>query len=194
MAKHPTFPIIYENQTILELKTLIGWGCLAQYGQCRSTLVWRCRGEKTAEVGVLVYNSSDERYLQLSYNYCGEQRTYRISIESRPSNLGKGVVWYFRCPATQQLCRKLYLHDGWFVSRKAVPGCYEVQALSKRDRLTKRVYNSFFQQDDVNEDLYKRYAKQTYRGKSTVRSQRLLKKLERMDETLKHNYRKLLDA
>ena len=190
MPYNATYPPLFEDLANLNIKTLTDWGCFAQHGQCRSTMKWTCRGQRYAEVGFIVYHSPDETYLSLQYNHGPHYRTYRIPIETRPSNLGKGVVRYFRCPETDLLCRKLYLYDGYFVHRKGIPGgCYDAQTHSE----TGRLYTAFFKQDEVAEKLYKRNAKQTYRGKPTARAQRLLDKLERTDNAMKITCRKLLD-
>jgi hypothetical protein len=177
MAKDATHPPLFGELQTLEVKNLIGWGYLTQHGCKSGTFTWRIDGNVTAQVGGMVWYSPDEVYLQLSYRYKGETRTYRIPVEPQTGNLGKGVIWFFRCPNTCHRCRKLYLYDGWFVHRKAVPGMYVAQTYSKRWRREKRVYDAVFDRAELEAELYKPNAKQVYRGKPTRRSTRFESKL-----------------
>ncbi len=117
-----------------------------------------------------------------------QPRTYRVTMEAQTSNLGKGIVWFFRCPITSQRCRKLYLHNGWFTHRKTIPGMYQAQTYSKRWRREKRVYDAVFDQADVEAELYKSNAKQTYRGKATRRFTRLENKLIQLETTMSNDF------
>lgn len=70
---------------------------------------------------------TDNRYIELSYSSNGRPISYRINLESRPSNLSIGKFWYFICPRTGRLCRTLYqcgkamrilsLHDDFLSKR-----------------------------------------------------------------------------
>jgi hypothetical protein len=72
------------------------------------------------ENSVLVFVDTVGCEMLLQYTY--RQRyeiNYTVALCKRPANLGFGVIWYFHCPKTNRLCRKLYLHNGYFVSRHA---------------------------------------------------------------------------
>ena len=184
MAKGATYPPLFGELQTIEVKNLIGWGYLTQPGWKSGTATWRMRGDITAQIEFMVWFAPDEVYLQLSYIYKGKPLTYRIPMEAQTSNLGKGNVWFFRCPATGQRCRKLYLYQGCFIHRKAVPGMYEGQTHSKRWRREKRVYDAVFGQKEIEAELCKPNAKQTYRSKTTRRFTRLENKLIRLETTL----------
>lgn len=96
--------------------------------------------------------------------------SYEVPIYEAVSNIGKGVVRYMRCPITHALCRKLYLCDGVFVSRKAIRGAiYQCQARSKLERA---MPNGFACDDFIP---YKRYGKPYYRGKLTPYGKRIVR-------------------
>ena len=181
MAKDPTFPPLFGTLQTIEIKNLTGWGYLTKYGKKSGTATWKMRGDLTAQIGFMLWYAPDEVYLQLLYSYEGQPRTYQIPLEQQTSNIGKGVIWFFRCPTTGHRCRKLYLYDGWFVHRKAIPGMYEAQTHSKRWRREKRVYEAVFNRADIEADMYKPYAKQTYGGKPTRRYTQLENKMARLE-------------
>lgn len=188
MAKDAVYPPLFGQLQVIEIKNLIGWDCLNRFGWKSGTMTWRVWDNITAQVDYGVQYAPDEVFLQLSYTHNGEVRTYRILLEQQNSNLGKGVVWYFRCPTTGQRCRKLYLYNGWFMHRKAVPGMYEAQTHSKRWRREKRVYDAVYDLRDVEAELYKPNSKQTYRGKTTRRFSRIEKKLIRMETAIEKDF------
>ena len=86
------------------------------------TITWRNNyNEVTSRLRIQgVFNESDQ-YLYLSYNCNDNSHYYKILLTSIPSNLGKGVVWYFICPFTWKRCRKLHLLDERFMHRSALP-------------------------------------------------------------------------
>ena len=113
--------------------------------------------------------------MSLDYEYRGEQVSDAIEMLSIPSNLGIGRVWYFLCPITQKQCRKLYFHDGAFVSRNAMKYIYDSQLYSYKGHqralyFEQRMY-------DIQDIIEGKHFKKTYNGKETTRYKHL-KKLE----------------
>lgn len=104
---------------------------------------------------------------------------YQVELVPIPSNLGRGVVWYFLCPATGKRCRKLYLVGGYFYHRSAFKGClYEKQTFSHRNR---KMYNSLdfvFSTDECYEKIYSKHFKRHYRGQPTKRYLKLMNRIE----------------
>ena len=104
-----------------------------------------------------------------------------------PSNLGKGIIWYFLCPKTNNRCRKLYLVDGLFLHREAFTGCmYESQTVSKKYRQIEKKFGAYFDSDILFEQLHKKYFKRTYKGKLTKRFLRIESKLKRAESLNPH--------
>ena len=78
----------------------------------------------------------DQPVMKLLYSVNGESIQLTVFIVAKPSNLGKGNVWYFICPVSGLHCRILYDVQSKFVHRKAYPGQhYYMQVHSKTNRL-----------------------------------------------------------
>ncbi len=102
-----------------------------------------------------------------------------------PSNLGKGLIWYFLCPETNKRCRKLYSIGGYFLHREAFKGCmYESQTQSKKYRQLDKTLGAYFRTDDLYSQLYQKHFKKTYAGKPTKKYLKLIKQIERQKELL----------
>jgi hypothetical protein len=79
--------------------------------------------------------------LNLSYTLNGGAlKSYSFDLITKPSNLGRGRVWYIVCPVTNRACRKLYFAGGRFVSRCAINGAmYQIQTEAKGYREVKQM-------------------------------------------------------
>ena len=107
---------------------------------------------------------------------------YKVHLVSVPSNLGKGIVWYFLCPETNKRCRKLYSIGGYFLHREAFKGCmYESQIQSKKYRQLDKTLGAYFRTDELYSQLYKKHLKKTYAGKPTKRYLRILEGIQRAE-------------
>jgi hypothetical protein len=86
-------------------------------------------------IGFDTHFNLGQPYLRLYYS-CGDvSYDYMVRLESMPSNLGRGDIWYFVCPVSERKCRKLFFVNAVYVHRQAFPGqYYEQQADSKRWR------------------------------------------------------------
>ena len=125
-------------------------------------------------------------YLELDYKFGDEPRNYKVSLVSMPSNLGRGLIWYFLCPSTNKRCRKLYSIGGYFLHREAFNGCmYDSQTKSKKWRQMEKVYGAYFDSDKCYEQLYKKHFKKYYKGKPTKRYLKL-KKIIDASEKMSH--------
>jgi hypothetical protein len=86
------------------------------------------------------YFSDEDKHLEVITSFDDGKYLQRINLTSKPSNLGKGLVWFFICPLTDTLCRKLYrCRTNDFLSYKAFKSVghqltYHYQNLSKLDR------------------------------------------------------------
>jgi len=94
-----------------------------------------------------------------------------------PSNLGKGNIWYFLCPATGKRCRKLYLVGERFLHREAFEGCfYQKQVQSKYYTYLENTIGREFEADEAYDEMHRPFFKKYYNGKPTKRYLRLMKK------------------
>ncbi len=112
----------------------------------------------------------NENFVELNYLCNDTPVQYTVQLISCPSNLGKGVVWYFLCPITGKRCRKLYLIDTHFYNRSAFSRCfYDCQIQSKRYRELDKTLGAYYRVDELYQQLYKKHFKKQYAGKPTKR-------------------------
>jgi hypothetical protein len=177
MPKPPTDPTLYEDLKTVSISFLTKYGYL-KLNQWRSgTITWSRNGNKTASISISVNTYIESPYLELDYKYNEAPINYKVQLVTTPSNLGKGIVWYFVCPQTGKLCRKLYLADTYFYHRSAFKGCmYEKQIQSKKNRYLDKTLGGYFQTDNIFEQLYKKHFKKQYAGKPTKNYLRLVNK------------------
>jgi hypothetical protein len=174
--KHTGAVVTTECQRI-ELSYLLKKGLFPRDGRRYSTLTWSGGGS----IMICANNSPDKKYIELTYtvHYRGTgtkvDQCYRVYIDSVPSNLGKGEVYYFICPSTGIRCRVLYMAYGsqrW-KCRQAYNDriYYPLQQCSKLDK-----YNTKYWALDKR--LYEGERKRvnaTYRGKPSKTSQQQAK-------------------
>lgn len=184
MAKTPTFPLEIDRCLTVSIADLKRWGCMEKEVFRSGTVYWERGGERVASVGYTVCLNVDFglTFLQFDYSHDGQPVQYRVSLVSAPANIGKGLVWFFRCPFTGQRCKKLHLIEGRFMHRSAVRGAmYKRQTESKKWRLVSRFFDMHDVHAEVWEAIRKPYFKMTYRGKETRRFVRLMRKDERAE-------------
>ena len=144
---------------------------------------WKQGGRLVASVGF----ATDTRGVpvaRLSYNYNGQDVTDTIALRWKRSNLRADTehgYYYFRCPVTGALCRKLYLVDGRFVGRRAFRSLYPQQAKShtERDGYTSTL-ERLVRADELARQPYRR---EYYKGRLTPYG-RKMQKLARLVENV----------
>lgn len=180
MPKFPTYPTLYDECLQVSISFLRKHEYLTPSQWKSGTIIWsRGEGENkrvTAQTNISVNTHSESPYLELDYKHNGTPINYRVQLVSVPSNLRKGVVWFFICPHTGKRCRKLYLIGDRFLHREAYRGMYSRQTRSKRWLQLE----TFFAGDVVLTEMEKPYFKTEYNGKPTKRYIRLLKKAEQV--------------
>jgi hypothetical protein len=182
MPKFPTFQPRIDDLIFLSIKKLKEWEYIGTGKIVSGEVYWTSRGEKTNSIGVSSYNSLAEKKIHLSYQYQGEHRTETIYLKTIPSNLGKGLIWYFLCPVTGKPCRKLFCYNGRFVHREALKGLmYDCQAESKKMRWLEKYYGDYFREEKNYLELNSKHFKRCYNGKPTKRYLKLKKAIERAE-------------
>jgi hypothetical protein len=180
MAKYPTRPTLFDEVLQISISKLKAFGYLKPDSIMGGNLVWSTNGKETAKIGITVNTSAN--FIELDYSYNKKPVKYLINLVSRPSNLGKGKVWYFECPQTKKRCVKLYCIGGYFLHREAFKGCmYEKQTKGKREREQMKMCDMVFGTDKLYEQLYGKYFKRTYAGKPTKKFTRLMQKIKRSE-------------
>lgn len=179
MPKFPTLPTLYDDCKTVSISFLKRYGYLHLY-QCKNgTITWSTNGNKTGWINIAVNTNSESPYLELDYKANGNPINYKVHLVSIPSNIGKGVVWFFICPRTGKRCRKLHLVGSYFYHRSAFSGCmYEKQTYSHQKRRQFQSFDKLFLSERIYEQVYSKHFKSQYAGKPTRRYLRLLKQIE----------------
>jgi hypothetical protein len=182
MAKPHTFPKLYDEARTLSTAFLRDNGYLKPQQWQGGVVTWYRNGEKVASISIAVSTAKPNPYVELDYSYNGNPVKYKVQLIQKPSNLGKGFMWYFICPHTGKRCRKLYLICGYFYHREAFSGCmYEKQTQSKYARMLDKKFGLVFRTDELYSQLRKKYFKSHYAGKPTKKYLKILKQIERSE-------------
>ena len=183
MSKFRTFPDLYDEMKTLRISYLNRNNYLKQGFKTSGIINWVSKGEVTSSISVSVTNLSINPFITLKYTSKSTPISYNVQLVSIPSNLGKGVIWYFICPATRKRCRKLYLCGGYFYHRSAFRGCmYEKQTYSHNTRWLGKQVDQLFGSDKAYEKIYSKHFKKTYNGRKTKRYKKLLEQIEISDK------------
>lgn len=182
MPKPYTYPTLLNEALQLSITKLKEWEYLNPEQYKSGTINWSRNEQPTGSISIQVNTKASLPYIELDYKYQDEPRNYKVSLVSQPSNLGKGLIWYFLCPQTNKRCRKLYSIGGYFLHREAFNGCmYESQIQSKKYRQLDSTLGAYFKTEKFYEQLYKKHFKKTYAGKPTKRYLRLIQQIEQIE-------------
>lgn len=193
MPKFPTFPTLYDEVLQINITKLKEWGYLDPEQIKSGTINWSRNGNPTGSISIRVNTHSEQPYIELDYKYRDEPRNYKVRLVSMPSNLGKGLIWYFLCPQTKKRCRKLYSIGGYFLHREAFSGCmYETQTKSKKYRQLDKTFGAYFKIDNLYSELYKKHFKRYYAGKPTKRYLRIMEQIQKAESIPYHEIERLM--
>ena len=188
MPKPHTFPTLYDEVKTVSISFLSKHGYLKANQWKAGSIHWSRNGENLGSISIRVNTQNESPYLELDYNCNQQPIKYKAQLVSAPSNLGKGVVWYFICPKTNKRCRKLYLADTYFYHRSAFRGCmYEKQTQSKKSRFFDKTLCVYFKSENLYSELYKKHFKKTYAGKPTKKYLRIMEQIQKAYHTSKLN-------
>jgi hypothetical protein len=182
MPKPHTFPTLYDEVKTVSISFLTKHGYLKTNQIKAGSVHWSRNGEKIGSISIEVCTYAENRYLEFDYKCNQQPIKYRVQLVTAPSNLGKGFVWYFVCPRTGKLCRKLYLADTYFYHRSAFKGCmYECQIQSKKLRGLNNTLGAYFKSDQYYSQLYKKHFKKAYAGKPTKKYLWIMERINRAE-------------
>lgn len=184
MAKISTFPYLFHELLQINISKLKEWGYLKPNQSVSTVLKWSRNGTKTAEISVYVHTFESNPYIELKYSSNGEPREYKVKLYWKESNLNQGKVWFFICPKTFKYCRKLYLIQGYFLSRAAFKDfdcMYEKQTYSKYKRSLDKTFGAYFGSEKAYEQIYTKHFKKYYAGKPTKKYLKLLKQIKQAE-------------
>lgn len=182
MPKLPTFPTLYDNALQLSTTDLKRLGMLNPNSLLFKSLYWGV--SKQASISIWVSTLAPQSYIDFSYSIKQRKYDYKINLVALPSNLGKGKVWFFVCPITNQRCRKLYFRQGYFCHREAFKGgMYSCQIKDKTIGLYE-VLEAYQKLDKLHLQLEQKHFKTHYAGQPTKRYTRLMKQIKRYERVL----------
>ena len=182
MPKPHTFPTLYDEVKTVSITFLTKHGYLKPNQLKVGSVHWSRNGENIGSISIRVCTHSENLFLELDYKCNQAPIKYKVQLVSVPSNLGKGVIWYFVCPRTGKHCRKLYLADNYFYHREAFKGCmYEKQTQSKKSRYLDKTIGAYFKTDQLYEQLYKKNFKKQYAGKPTKNYLKLTQQIQKAE-------------
>jgi len=182
MPKPYTFPTLYNDVLQISITKLKEWEYLKPEQLKSGIITWSRNDNKRGSISITVNTKIEKPYIELDYKSNDEPRNYKVHLVSVPSNLGKGIVWYFLCPETNKRCRKLYSIGGYFLHREAFKDAlYESQTHSKKYRQLDKTFGAYFRTDELYSQLYKKHLKKTYAGKPTKRYLRILEGIQRAE-------------
>ncbi|WP_068598619.1 hypothetical protein ACF3NR_11110 [Vaginella massiliensis] len=193
MPKPHTFPTLYNEALQISISKLKEWEYLNPEQIKSGTLNWSSNGNPIGSISIRVNTHSEQPYIELDYKYRDEPRNYKVRLVSMPSNLGKGLIWYFLCPQTKKRCRKLYSIGGYFLHREAFNGCmYQTQTQSKKYRQLDKTLGAYFKTDDLYSQLCQKHFKKTYAGKPTKKYLRLMEQIQKAESIPYHEIERLM--
>ncbi len=193
MPKSKTFPTLYNEVLYLSISKLKEWEYLNPEQIKSGTVTWSRNGNERGSISIKVDTNLEQQHIELDYKYRDEPRNYKVSLVSMPSNIGKGLIWYFLCPETNKRCRKLYSIGGYFLHREAFKGCmYESQTQSKKYREMDKKLGAFFRTDDLYNQLYQKYFKKTYAGKPTKKYLRIMEQIQKAESIPYHDIERMM--
>jgi hypothetical protein len=178
MGRHSTIPSLFDDCKTISITKLKAWGYLQICTQQSGTITWSRNEEIISTIGFSILMGRDFGVFSFNYKCDSESIRYSVDIISQQSNLGNGQLWFFVCPRTGKVCRKLHFANKYFLHRTAFDNhMYESQTVSKTHRmLTKTLYRDLINEKYYDE-MYSRHFKKYYNGKPTKRYLALLEKV-----------------
>lgn len=174
MGRWATYPTTTDSLRRIEISFLKKHNYLNPDSTKSGQIIWTSRNGDKNTIGIIVTMLSDRGSARLYYTHNEDNKIdYTVQLVTRPSNLGKGVIWFFVCPKTGKLCRNLYLHSGYFLHRSAFGLMYECQIENKRMRVCSKLGKYY--RDDPYQEIFSKHFKRYYNGKPTKRYSRLNK-------------------
>lgn len=152
------------------------------------SIIWTSGNGTKNSISIKTVIGDTNGVLTVDYTFRNTEKiNYDIELITRPSNLGTGLLWFFVCPHTGVICRKLHFISGYFLHRTAGSNLmYESQIKSKKWREWDKTFGLYYR-DDYNNEVNKKYYKCFYKGKITKRYKkylRLQRKLDTFDKKL----------
>ena len=174
MGRYSTGAITTGEAQRIGISYLFKQGFISKGKTIQGRLSWN-NGSSIGFISELSEGKQEIRLYYQNQKPTGEinDLDYRIQLSSIPSNLGRGLIWYFICPITGRKARILYKCYGslHFKSRRAYQNriYYSSQIASKNNFHNER----FFSLEREIEKLQPLIRKKHYQGKETRLQERI---------------------
>lgn len=191
MGRPGYYPTYIEQLKSISTTALKKLGYLEPYIHINNRAIhWINKyGEKVGAISVSIKTNEEDGFIILDYTYNETQKiNYKIQLIAKPSNLGKGLLWYFVCPETGKVCRKLYLYNGYFLHTSAFKNLYYEKQLRSRKIVEWDKKFGLLLDDDIYMQRYKKNFKTHYKGKPTKKYLKLTKLIEAREQINIHEY------
>lgn len=194
MARNATYPMLLDEGIRLKISDFKKLSLLdtQDYVNHKQNINWT-NGNKQNVASIMIEVHGGVFYFD--YSYKGKPIRYLVEKVVEPSNLGKGFVYYFKCPVSKVKCRVLHLNNGVFVHRSVCKGAmYAQQKESKKWREIDRIYGSAFGLDRMYEQLFAKRRKKYYKGKPTKWFSRLRQQVSNAESINLKEFERLLNS
>jgi len=187
MPKPSTYPIIINQAKTLTTGFLSKCGYFKTDYKTTGSTGWISNKSKNLDIDIIVIMTKDKERVILKYiDFDNNQVEQIIYLYCKPSNLGKGLIWFFICPFIGATCRNLiFVHNRFMHSSNLLNAMYGTQAESKRWRkifqLQPNIPNSKTYLLEPKARFYKRY----YNGQMTKRYKKYLNTISKWDANQK---------
>lgn len=183
---------LINNYLSVSVADFARMGYLKPNAVTRGVVTISTNGEPVARFGVEA-DTTATPVIRLTYTYgdTSTPKTTEIRLSWQPSNLSTtSGYYYFVCPVTGRLCRKLYIVDGLFISRRAFRPMYaqQVKSRAERDNALFRAIEAITAAEQIEREQV--HHRRTYRGKPT----RWQKHCEQVNARCREIYREWMNG
>lgn len=179
--------IVYDNLLQINIKSLLGIGLKEEIELKNYLFNWSIGKSIIATINLSISTTNGLNKLRFSYRYNDEEIVDEVKLLIERSNLNKGIIWFMECPKTKAKCKKLYLHNGHFLSRKAFKGFYKSQLSNEQKNELIKMLHLDQEIGKLYEEMYSKHFKKTYQGKPTKRYSEILKRIEKLESSIVFN-------
>ena len=144
---------------------------------------WFSNKKEVLNLSYYLKSTSTLKTLIISYSYNLKEYSYSVELAPKKSNLGNSLVWYFKCPKSKILCRKLHFIDGYFNHRSTNKKLYyALQVDSKKYRKISKDIKNLYLLESYYKEISNKYFKPYYKGQKTKRYQLLEQKINEYEK------------
>jgi hypothetical protein len=171
MPKPYTAPLLIDQEKTLTTGFLSKYGYLNTNCKITGATGWTSNKSKDLDIYITaIMQRGNERIILNYYDFSNEPVQQTIFLISKPSNLGKGLIWFFICSYNGATCRNLIFVNNRFMHRSNLANAmYSTQAESKYWRKMFQLMPNIPTTQKILNEPNKKYYKKFYKGQITKR-------------------------